>query len=103
MRSPLNLLGSSLDMVKGQWKDASGGIGASSDSFYEYLLKAYILFGQASLFFTATDSQDKSATSTTLRPVVECQPHEPSRVQELFTHRWTESGYLDGFRSTKGS
>ena len=46
MRSPLNLLGSSLDMVQGQWKDASGGIGASSDSFYEYLLKAYILFGE---------------------------------------------------------
>lgn len=45
MRSPLNLLGSSLDMVRGEWIDGSGGIGASSDSFYEYLLKAYILFG----------------------------------------------------------
>lgn len=46
MRSPLDLLGSSLDMTSAKWRDASGGIGASSDSFYEYLLKAYILFGK---------------------------------------------------------
>ena len=45
MRTPLNLLGSSLDMATGEWRDPNGGIGASSDSFYEYLLKAYVLFG----------------------------------------------------------
>ncbi len=48
MRSPLNLLGSSLDMERSEWKDASGGVGASSDSFYEYLLKSYILLGHSS-------------------------------------------------------
>ena len=45
MRTPLGLFGTSLDMMQGIWLDNNGGIGASADSFYEYLLKAYILFG----------------------------------------------------------
>ncbi|XP_020672599.1 alpha-mannosidase I MNS5 isoform X2 [Dendrobium catenatum] len=45
MRSSLNLLGTTLDVVTGEWIEYSSGIGAGVDSFYEYLLKAYILFG----------------------------------------------------------
>ncbi|KAK9826719.1 hypothetical protein WJX81_001107 [Elliptochloris bilobata] len=45
MRTELSLLGYSLDVASGNWLDANGGIGASADSCYEYLLKAYILFG----------------------------------------------------------
>ncbi|URE43657.1 alpha-mannosidase I [Musa troglodytarum] len=45
MRSPLNLLGTTLDVVTGEWIEYSSGVGAGVDSFYEYLLKAYILFG----------------------------------------------------------
>ena len=45
MRTPLGLFGTSLDMMQGMWLDNNGGIGASADSFYEYLLKAHILFG----------------------------------------------------------
>ncbi|KMZ61171.1 mannosyl-oligosaccharide 1,2-alpha-mannosidase, family GH47 [Zostera marina] len=45
MRSPLNLMGTTLDVVSGDWIEHSSGIGAGVDSFYEYLLKAYILFG----------------------------------------------------------
>lgn len=47
MRSPLDLLGGELDVEAQHWKDGSGGIGPSSDSFYEYLLKAHILLGQS--------------------------------------------------------
>jgi len=54
MRTPLGLFGTSLDMVHGVWLDNNGGIGASADSFYEYLLKAYILFGEP---FPATPVQ----------------------------------------------
>lgn len=46
MRSSLNLLGTTLDVTNGQWIEHSTGIGAGVDSFYEYLLKAYILFGK---------------------------------------------------------
>ncbi|KAG1327019.1 putative Alpha-mannosidase I MNS5 [Cocos nucifera] len=45
MRSSLNLLGTTLDVVTGEWIEYSSGIGAGVDSFYEYLIKAYILFG----------------------------------------------------------
>ncbi|KAE8812822.1 ER degradation-enhancing alpha-mannosidase-like protein 1 [Hordeum vulgare] len=45
MRSSLNLVGSTLDVLSGNWIEYSSGIGAGVDSFYEYLIKAYILFG----------------------------------------------------------
>lgn len=46
MRSSLNLLGTTLDVATGEWIEHSSGIGAGVDSFYEYLYKAYILFGK---------------------------------------------------------
>ncbi|CAH9095875.1 unnamed protein product [Cuscuta epithymum] len=46
MRSSLNLLGTTLDVATGEWIEYSSGIGAGVDSFYEYLVKAYILFGK---------------------------------------------------------
>ncbi|KAJ7526294.1 hypothetical protein O6H91_16G000800 [Diphasiastrum complanatum] len=45
MRSSLDLMGTTLDVATGQWIEHSSGIGAGVDSFYEYLVKAYILFG----------------------------------------------------------
>ncbi|CAN0903266.1 Alpha-mannosidase I MNS5 [Linum grandiflorum] len=46
MRSSLNLFGTTLDVTTGQWIEHSSGIGAGVDSFYEYLVKAHILFGK---------------------------------------------------------
>ncbi|DBB06862.1 TPA: hypothetical protein ACH3X3_009521 [Trebouxia sp. C0006] len=46
MRTPLDLVGSSIDMTTGSWNNRLGGTGAGADSFYEYLLKAYVLFGR---------------------------------------------------------
>ncbi|PIN26416.1 Glycosyl hydrolase, family 47 [Handroanthus impetiginosus] len=46
MRSSLNLFGTTLDVKTGEWIEYSSGIGAGVDSFYEYLLKAHILFGR---------------------------------------------------------
>eukprot|EP00053_Salpingoeca_punica_P013275 m.119704 g.119704 ORF g.119704 m.119704 type:complete len:904 (+) comp16160_c0_seq2:599-3310(+) len=46
-RSPVTgLLGSVIDVQTGAWLDQNSGLGAGSDSFYEYLFKAYILFGR---------------------------------------------------------
>ncbi|KAH7688815.1 Glycoside hydrolase family 47 protein [Dioscorea alata] len=45
MRSSLDLPGTTLDVITGEWIVYSSGIGAGVDSFYEYLMKAYILFG----------------------------------------------------------
>lgn len=40
------LLGSTIDMQTGVWIDATSSLGAGTDSFYEYMFKAYVLFGR---------------------------------------------------------
>ena len=40
------LVGSTIDIQTGSWVNTMAGIGAGTDSFYEYLLKSYILFGR---------------------------------------------------------
>ncbi|KAK7344054.1 hypothetical protein VNO77_13286 [Canavalia gladiata] len=44
-RSRLNLVGAHINVFTGDWTQKDAGIGTSIDSFYEYLLKAYLLFG----------------------------------------------------------
>ncbi|KAI3659988.1 hypothetical protein MP638_000036, partial [Amoeboaphelidium occidentale] len=44
-RSSLNLVGNTLDVNTGEWIHKDSGINAGIDSFYEYLLKAYVVFG----------------------------------------------------------
>lgn len=39
------LLGNVIDIETGEWVGKMSGVGAGLDSFYEYLLKVYILFG----------------------------------------------------------
>eukprot|EP00039_Didymoeca_costata_P008846 m.117669 g.117669 ORF g.117669 m.117669 type:complete len:532 (-) comp14256_c0_seq1:67-1662(-) len=40
------LLGSTINLTSGDWIDATSSMGASVDSFYEYLFKAHIVFGK---------------------------------------------------------
>ena len=39
----LNLFGKHIDVQNGKWEEENSGIGSNSDSFYEYLLKHYVL------------------------------------------------------------
>ncbi|KAL6519964.1 Alpha-mannosidase I mns4 [Orobanche minor] len=50
-RSGINLVGAHIDVFSGEWTQKDAGIGTSIDSFYEYLLKAYILFGDEEYLF----------------------------------------------------
>lgn len=43
-RSAIGLVGSEIDVETGKWTDATAGIMGGIDSYYEYLLKASILF-----------------------------------------------------------
>ncbi|KAJ3129480.1 alpha mannosidase-like protein [Nowakowskiella sp. JEL0407] len=49
-RSYLNLVGNTLSIYDGTWHHSMSGIGAGIDSFFEYLFKAYILFGDDQMF-----------------------------------------------------
>jgi mannosidase alpha-like ER degradation enhancer 2 len=44
-RSAIGLVGSEIDVESGAWSDPASGIMGGIDSYYEYLLKASILFG----------------------------------------------------------
>ena len=45
-RSPLGLLGNTMKIFSKEWADGVSGVGAGMDSFFEYLFKAYVLFGE---------------------------------------------------------
>jgi len=44
-RSKIGLVGEEIDVESGEWTNASSHIGGAIDSYYEYLLKSAILFG----------------------------------------------------------
>ncbi|KAK0400273.1 hypothetical protein QR680_003433 [Steinernema hermaphroditum] len=53
------LLGNVIDVQTGEWKGTLSGLGAGLDSFYEYMLKAYILFGDERDLKMYLDAQDQ--------------------------------------------
>jgi mannosidase alpha-like ER degradation enhancer 2 len=44
-RSALGLVGSTIDVRNGAWQDSTSHVGGGIDSYYEYLLKSWLLFG----------------------------------------------------------
>lgn len=44
-RSPIGLVGSTINIETGEWVDKSSHISGGIDSYYEYLIKGYLLFG----------------------------------------------------------
>ncbi|KAK4783034.1 hypothetical protein SAY86_007408 [Trapa natans] len=57
-RSKLNLVGAHINVFTGEWTQKDAGIGTSIDSFYEYLLKAYLLFGEEEYLFIFQEAYD---------------------------------------------
>lgn len=46
-RSPLGLVGEEIDVITGEWRNRNSHVGGAIDSWYEYLLKCELLFGDA--------------------------------------------------------
>lgn len=44
-RSPIGLVGSTIDIETGAWQDRRSHVGGYIDSYFEYLLKSWLLFG----------------------------------------------------------
>ena len=44
-RSDIDLVGTTINVITGEWKNTESQIGARIDSYYEYLYKAWLLFG----------------------------------------------------------
>eukprot|EP01124_Arcella_intermedia_P034541 TRINITY_DN8582_c0_g2_i2.p1 TRINITY_DN8582_c0_g2~~TRINITY_DN8582_c0_g2_i2.p1 ORF type:complete len:318 (-),score=70.98 TRINITY_DN8582_c0_g2_i2:30-914(-) len=59
-RSKLGLFGNTIDTHTGQWKIHDSGIGAGSDSFYEYLFKSYLFFDNMEYYVMFNESYQKA-------------------------------------------
>ncbi|KAF9434034.1 alpha mannosidase-like protein [Entomortierella beljakovae] len=57
-RSKIGLLGNTINITSGNWMSAMTGIGAGTDSFYEYLLKSYVLLGDKEYWNMYETSQE---------------------------------------------
>ncbi|XP_078690236.1 ER degradation-enhancing alpha-mannosidase-like protein 2 isoform X1 [Branchiostoma floridae x Branchiostoma belcheri] len=49
VRSDIGLVGNHIDVTTGRWTAVDSGIGAGVDSYFEYLVKGYILLGRPEL------------------------------------------------------
>jgi ER degradation enhancer, mannosidase alpha-like 2 len=54
-RSELGLVGKHIHVRSGKWHETLSGVGSNSDSFYEYLIKAYLLFRRKEYYNMFTD------------------------------------------------
>ena len=55
-RSPLDLVGNHINIETGAWTHQDSGLGTNVDSFYEYLVKAHLLFGDTNFLSMFLDS-----------------------------------------------
>jgi len=51
-------------LFQGKWLQSSAGIGAGCDSFYEYLLKSYVIFGKPSYLHMFNEVPSTSSVQT---------------------------------------
>jgi Glycosyl hydrolase family 47 len=66
-RSPLGLVGSVIDVDSAAWKDTSSHVGGGIDSYYEYLLKAWLLFDDEdfhTMWETSRDAMNRYVADT---------------------------------------
>jgi hypothetical protein len=71
--SPTGLVGGGVDVSSGAWTSPHTGIGAGTDSFYEYLLKSALLLDSPGLFEAWEEALDAIARHLTLE-----LPHPPA-------------------------
>ncbi len=67
-RSKIGLVGTILDVNTGKWLDPASHIGGRIDSYYEYLLKSWLLFGDAhdhEMWTTSVDALNRYVADST--------------------------------------
>ena len=57
-RSSLGLFGKHVNIRTGKWTESVSGIGSNSESFFEYLLKMYLLFGEEHWWWAFLDAYE---------------------------------------------
>jgi mannosidase alpha-like ER degradation enhancer 2 len=55
-RSPIGLVGTWINVETGEWTNTSSHVGGAIDSYYEYLIKSWVLFGDEDCLRMYTES-----------------------------------------------
>jgi ER degradation enhancer, mannosidase alpha-like 2 len=66
-RSPIGLVGSVIDVSDGHWVDTNSHVGGGIDSYYEYLLKSWLLFDDTDfqhMWETSRDAMNEYVADT---------------------------------------
>lgn len=64
------LVGNTINVDSGQWVRRDAGIGAGVDSFYEYLLKAYLAFGEPAYLEIFAEAYSAAQAQLALSPAL---------------------------------
>lgn len=96
-----NLVGTVLNVNSGEWIRRESGIGAGSDSYYEYLMKAYILLGDKTYLERFNKHYESVMDYMSHGPFfIDVHMHRPNKVAKGFMDAL--SAFWPGLQVLKG-
>ena len=96
-----DLVGTVLNVDSGEWVRRESGVGAGSDSYYEYLLKAYILLGDDTYLHRFNRHYSSVMRYISRGPfLIDVHMHRPNRVAKGFMDAL--SAFWPGLQVLKG-
>lgn len=96
-----DLVGTVLNIDSGEWVRRESGVGAGSDSYYEYLLKAYILLGDPEYLHRFNRHYSSVMRYISRGPfLIDVHMHRPNRVAKGFMDAL--SAFWPGLQVLKG-
>lgn len=96
-----DLVGTVLNVDTGEWVGRESGVGAGSDSYYEYLMKAYILLGDTTYLHRFNRHYSSVMRYISRGPfLIDVHMHRPNRVAKGFMDAL--SAFWPGLQVLKG-
>lgn len=96
-----DLVGTVLNVDSGEWIRRESGVGAGSDSYYEYLMKAYILLGDTTYLHRFNRHYSSVMRYISRGPfLIDVHMHRPNRIAKGFMDAL--SAFWPGLQVLKG-
>lgn len=96
-----DLVGTVLNIDSGEWVRRESGVGAGSDSYYEYLMKAYILLGDITYLHRFNRHYSSVMRYISRGPfLIDVHMHRPNRIAKGFMDAL--SAFWPGLQVLKG-
>lgn len=96
-----DLVGTVINVDGGEWIRRESGVGAGSDSYYEYLMKAYILLGDTTYLYRFNKHYSSVMRYISRGPfLIDVHMHRPNRIAKGFMDAL--SAFWPGLQVLKG-